>query len=394
MIESSRVIFIKLSYFLLCFFWPAISLSSVDNVAYSYETIWSESGNNKNNSDVYALHVDNNNSIYLSGRAERPFFLKLSDQGEVEVSFTTDLAYSRIAMDSEDNVYLSGHFSNQRRWYSIKDDLDIKLSKFQPNGRKIWEKDFGTDASDLLADVYIDKNNNVYVVATSQDQYLSLHKYNSRGRVLARGQIEIGGAYRGQIVLKGHIRSYLYVNDQNELLYKDIDEVLEEGIWVERLDNSRWKSTNLDIPLRALGENGACAFSSYRGYQGDDLNAFSSLICFNSDFSVKKSKIEGYGFYSEITEKRLSYPGAASFFVANNLNFIVRPEAGGGLLIQPYDQRLIRLQHFTLKLNRKIKRIYRTKGFEVSPGQFVIAFSGENKDGNYFLEVGHLNITK
>jgi len=105
--------------------------------------------------------------------------------------------YSRIAVDSESNLYLASMFENQTL------DENMILLKFNSSGDLQWQQTWnGGDSGDVI-DIAIDSDDRIYVYGTSDlaeafDFDLFIVKYNSSGdQQWFRVYEELGGDYKG-----------------------------------------------------------------------------------------------------------------------------------------------------------------------------------------------------
>jgi len=113
-----------------------------------------------------------------------------------------DEAYS-IAIDSDENIYLSGVFSKKIKLENkttteliSKGGLDFFIAKFSKYGSFIWAKSFGGKQNDEIANMCIDQDNNIYTTGyynssieifpnnTSNNNIAFLLKMNSDGEII------------------------------------------------------------------------------------------------------------------------------------------------------------------------------------------------------------------
>ena len=77
-------------------------------------------------------------------------------------SIVNDSANS-VAIDSNNNVYITGYTSGDLDGNTNAGPNDIFLTKYESDGTKQWTKQLGTTVNDIALGVAIDLNNNVYI---------------------------------------------------------------------------------------------------------------------------------------------------------------------------------------------------------------------------------------
>lgn len=89
-----------------------------------------------------------------------------------------------VASDSQGNIYGAGTTDSfgAGLW-------DVLLLKYDPDGNTLWAKTWGTSADDDASDIYVDEQDNIYLLAASGDFYenlvdVCLLKYDSSGTLL------------------------------------------------------------------------------------------------------------------------------------------------------------------------------------------------------------------
>lgn len=132
------------------------------------------------------LVLDKNNNAYITGtftytltleginktsRGSNDMFLaKYDSNGNLQWLQTAggdlDDRGSELAIDSYQNVYLTGSFSNTAFFNQISRTSsgasDIFIAKYNPDGYVQWVEAFGGSGHDYGADIVIDDNNNIY----------------------------------------------------------------------------------------------------------------------------------------------------------------------------------------------------------------------------------------
>ena len=105
-----------------------------------------------------------------------------------------------LAVDSQNNIYVTGYTYGGIDNYQNSGDTDIFLIKFNPSGEKIWSRQLGTNSFDIAEALSIDSENNILVSGYTRgglehntnfgERDIFLLKYNSEG-VLQTGDISI-----------------------------------------------------------------------------------------------------------------------------------------------------------------------------------------------------------
>ncbi|MCX5786419.1 MAG: SBBP repeat-containing protein [Elusimicrobia bacterium] len=73
-----------------------------------------------------------------------------------------------VAIDSSDNVYVSGYTAGGLDGNTNAGGYDMFLVKYDSSGAKLWTKQFGTASSDLNSGVAADSSGNVYVTGSTE----------------------------------------------------------------------------------------------------------------------------------------------------------------------------------------------------------------------------------
>ena len=145
----------------------------------SGEKIWADVWGSPSNDYCKGIALDSSNNIYIAGYtkgtfAEQPkpglddFFLTKYDNGgsnqwtKVWGSWDDERARG-IAINDNDNIFVSGHTWNEFDGQTNAGWIDIFLSKFNTTGDREWSEIWGSDTVDYYGVVAVDNNDNVYV---------------------------------------------------------------------------------------------------------------------------------------------------------------------------------------------------------------------------------------
>ncbi len=162
-----------------------------------------------------SLAIDSNNNIYVVGRVESSwregegnniFMSKITEDLEVvwskEFKTSLDDDHANVAIDSNDNVYLS--FATKGLYIGAEKGSgnDVVLIKIDTDANVKWSKQFVTDATDTPNDMKVDSNNNIYIVGHRKMNKVFIKKLDNSGDELWSKELVIGAAnYHNKIDL-------------------------------------------------------------------------------------------------------------------------------------------------------------------------------------------------
>jgi uncharacterized delta-60 repeat protein len=155
------------------------------------------------NSDIgYGIAIDSNDNVYITGYTTSQgagnfdfIIVKYNSSGTIQWQRTlggasSDIGYG-IAIDSGDNVYVTGRTSSQGAGSD-----DIVIAKYNSAGTIQWQRTLGGANSDIGYGIAIDSNDNVYITGYTNSQGagnndILIAKYNSSGTI--QWQRTLGG---------------------------------------------------------------------------------------------------------------------------------------------------------------------------------------------------------
>ena len=155
----------------------------------------------------YGVTKDSSNNIYITGFTVRGldgntssgdqdiFLVKYNSSGVKQWTQqlgTSNSDYGRgVAVDSSDNIYITGFTSGGLDNNTSSGSDDIILVKYYDNGTKQWTQQLGTSSSDSANGVTVDSSDNIYVTGGTSGGLdgntqegngdIILVKYNSSG---------------------------------------------------------------------------------------------------------------------------------------------------------------------------------------------------------------------
>lgn len=157
---------------------------------YQWNRTWGETG------EDYGVKIalDSFNNIYIAGQygtvssGSDICLLKYNNLGEYQWNKTWDSSSHEygmgIALDSSDNIYVTGLKLN-----GSSPNYDATLIKCNNAGTMIWNQTWGKDHLDVIVDIAIDSEDNIYLAgfanysAARQDDFW-LMQYNINGQQL------------------------------------------------------------------------------------------------------------------------------------------------------------------------------------------------------------------
>ena len=124
--------------------------------------------------------IDSSNNVYITGYTYGSLDTNATNAGEVDAFLakydssgnkqwtrqlgtnTSDYA-NGVAIDSNNNVYITGYTSGSLDTNATAGGVDAFLVKYDSSGNKQWTRQLGTNKSDYANGVAIDSSNNVYI---------------------------------------------------------------------------------------------------------------------------------------------------------------------------------------------------------------------------------------
>jgi hypothetical protein len=145
--------------------------------------IWEELDGTPNHVDyAVGIALDSNGNIYLTGYttgdfgstnngAHDVFLVKYNASGIQQWvkqwgSTTEDSSYG-VAVDSADNIYVTGSTAGSFGGQTGSGGEDIFLTKFNPAGTEQWTRFFGTSDLDRAYGISVDSGNNLYLTGAT-----------------------------------------------------------------------------------------------------------------------------------------------------------------------------------------------------------------------------------
>ena len=176
-------------------------------IIFSEETIvhiWTKEEGTKNFDEPYGMAIDDNENIFICGNIEVGCLtngiinwnIKKYDSNGNRIwakengTVNNDVAYG-IAIDSSDNIYITGYTEGDLDGNTNAGGSDIFLMKYDSNGNKIWTREIGTSENDEGYGLTIDSSDNIYITGYTEGDLdgntnaggsdIFLMKYDSNG---------------------------------------------------------------------------------------------------------------------------------------------------------------------------------------------------------------------
>ncbi len=158
--------------------------------------VWSAQFGTNSYDESNGVVTDSSGDIYITGFTERALDGNIA-AGEYDIFITkyntscnrvwtkqfgttaTDKAYG-IAIDSSDNIYITGETWGDLDGNSNRGNSDIFLAKYTFNGTRVWTRQLGSSAADVGVGVATDASGNVYITGKT---YYDLDDNTSQGEV-------------------------------------------------------------------------------------------------------------------------------------------------------------------------------------------------------------------
>ncbi len=135
------------------------------------------------------LMVDKKSMPSTAPNASSGFVVKIASNGSPQwirgLNNDKMAIVNDVAVDSQDNVYITGHFKGSLTIGTTKltaQSDDIVVAKLDSSGGYLWAKAFGGVSSDMGLNIALDSASNVYVACTFQKTLaLSKQTHTSKG---------------------------------------------------------------------------------------------------------------------------------------------------------------------------------------------------------------------
>jgi hypothetical protein len=145
--------------------------------------VWTKQLGSTKSEIAYMVAIDSNNNVYITGYTSGDlggsgnagfhdaFLVKYDSAGTIvwtkQLGITTYDATNSVAVDSNNNVYITGYTQGDLGGSGNAGGADAFLAKYDSAGTIVWTKQLGTTTSDAARGVAIDSNNNVYITGST-----------------------------------------------------------------------------------------------------------------------------------------------------------------------------------------------------------------------------------
>jgi Beta-propeller repeat len=149
---------------------------------------------------------------------------KLSNQTRIWV-YQIGLGQKRtritaMALDSRQNIYVSGETQNDLDQVSLRGEADGFLIKLNPNGKRLWTRVIGGLGREDITGIALDPQDNIYVTGSSDQEVSGLRVVGQRDQFLMA--LNSNG---------GHLWTTMYGSSENETATRIV--VLGQKIYIQ-----------------------------------------------------------------------------------------------------------------------------------------------------------------
>lgn len=160
-----------------------LSLIILNNNAKSQtDFIWGKIFGSEKNDYVLNHVMDANGNIYVAGKTTGTidtrnfgkndgFLTKIDSAGAIlwsrQFGTPEEEDVQWCAIDNSGNVYITGSTTGDLNGKNFGKE-DIFVVKYSSGGEMLWEKQFGTDSTDIAKGIYTDKVGNVYLTGFTE----------------------------------------------------------------------------------------------------------------------------------------------------------------------------------------------------------------------------------
>ena len=133
---------------------------------------------------ISSLALDAEKNVYVAHRSSGEI-IKYSTNGnelkQYNIPNSTSNQLNTISIDSEGNIYAGG-YTMGTLFAENAGSLDAFLVKLAPDGTQQWGKQWGATKQDIIENIEIDKQNNIYVVGYTDNKDSEIFsKFDSDG---------------------------------------------------------------------------------------------------------------------------------------------------------------------------------------------------------------------
>jgi hypothetical protein len=146
------------------------------------DRIWFKQFGSANDDSSSGIAIDSSNNVYLTGYtfgdlagtnpgSSDAWIAKYSSNGDrvwIKQFGSSSSDYSNdIAIDSKDNIYLTGTTTGDLAETNTTNSYDAWVTKYSSNGDRVWIKQFGSSGWDFSEGIAIDSNDNIYLTGST-----------------------------------------------------------------------------------------------------------------------------------------------------------------------------------------------------------------------------------
>jgi hypothetical protein len=154
----------------------------IRTVSAQVDFVWGKQFGTNSDERTRNLMVDSFNNVYVFGKTNGKvgkenfgkydgFIVKIDSAAntiwskQVGSKEDDDLTYA--AIDGLGNLYVTGHIGVDAKNTSIP-NIDILVVKINSNGENVWQKQYGTDSSDVGGSIAVSTKGDIYVIGSTK----------------------------------------------------------------------------------------------------------------------------------------------------------------------------------------------------------------------------------
>jgi hypothetical protein len=266
--------------------------------------------------NVYITGYTNGNLDGETNAGGRDAFIAKYDSSGVRkwtrlLGTSLDDVGAGIAVDSNDNVYITGYTYGNLDGHINSGSSDAFIAKYDSAGNKIWVYLIGTAGADDSAGIAIDSGGHIYIAWTASDAHIS--KYDSNGNLQWSVLLEPQSTY---------VRATGIATDSSGNSY--ITGVVTGGyhffiakyspsgtrLWIEVMGDTEGEDHSYGVAVDSLGNSYITGFTSSFVFDGHLNNGQSHMGAGTPDVFLVKFDPSGNKLWSLLLGTYLSDFGA------------------------------------------------------------------------------------
>ena len=151
-------------------------LQSICALNAQVDLIWGKQFGTDKDEKTRNLIVDSSGNIYIVGKTKGiigtenfgkndGFITKIDSAANIiwskQIGSVGDDELSHVTVDETENIYATGFINDS------KNNQDVLVIKLDTDGNIVWQKQFGTDSTDVGGNIIVDTNGEIYITGTT-----------------------------------------------------------------------------------------------------------------------------------------------------------------------------------------------------------------------------------